>query len=310
MVRSLSTGEKVKILVNDAKKEEEVAKKLELKRALNSNVLFFRIKSVDVWTRDYLPSFVVNRSSGKLGAIKWQFNAWGNKYEDLLPDNNAGLKAAKQALKQTTGKLFTPKLNLEGGSIEVDGAGTVLTSEQCLLNPNRNPKLNKQKLEKALKDNLGVSCVVWLRNGIEGDDTDGHVDDFCRFAPDNRVLIAQEHLNPSDPNFKTLKENLHILQYSANAKGEPFELVTLPMPMPVAIPERRLPASHANFYIGNKVVLLPVFGNRSDADAIGTIAQVFDNREVIPIPSRELVYGYGGIHCVTQQEPKVYKKPL
>lgn len=305
IVGALSSCEKVKILVNDKQSEHIVIKKLEARGVFNSNVLFYRIKSVDVWTRDYLPSFVLNSSLQKLGAIKWKFNAWGNKYTDLLKDDDTGLAVAKQAVKQTKGKVFRPNIVLEGGSIDVDGKGLLLTTEQCLLNKNRNPRYSKQKIEKILRDYLGVSTIIWLKNGIEGDDTDGHIDDFCRFVPKNKIVIAQESINPADQNYKILKENLHILEEWRNSAGHDFEIFTLTMPAPVISGGRRLPASYANFYIANKVVLLPVFGCRNDSDALGTLAQLFDNREIIAINATELIYGYGGIHCVTQQEPKV-----
>jgi agmatine deiminase len=199
---------------------------------------------------------------------------------------------------------------MEGGSIEVNGAGCVLTSEQCLLNPNRNPGLSQTEIEQYLKDYLGVTKVLWLGEGIVGDDTDGHIDDIARFvAPDVIVCAVEE--DPADANFKILQDNLARLRSMTDATGNSFEIVTLPMPGIVggesttARDLERLPASYANFYIANSVVLAPVFGHTNDARAVEILQKFFPTRRVVPINCEPLVWGMGTIHCVTQQQPRI-----
>lgn len=298
IVAALSDGEKVNLLVDDEKHEGEVEKKLSKSGANFSNVIFTRIKSADVWARDYAPSFLLSADRKKLGAVKWTFNAWGEKYDDLLPDNATGAEIAKKS----GAAVFRPDVVMEGGSIEVDGKGVVITTEQCLLNKNRNPKLSKAQIEAVLKENLNCRQVVWLKDGIEGDDTDGHIDDFCRFAPDGVVLLSEESCKGE--NAKRLAENERLL--SAACEKSDWELLRLPMPKTIIDPvdKRTLPASYANFYIGNRVVLLPVFKDKNDEAAQEIVENCFPGREVVPVFARDLVYGYGGIHCITQQQPK------
>ena len=298
IVAALSDGEKVHLLVDDEKHEAEVEKKLSKSGADFSNVIFTAIKSADVWARDYAPSFLLSSDRKRLGAVKWIFNAWGEKYDDLLPDNGTGAAIAKIS----GAAVFSPNVVMEGGSIEVNGAGAVITTEQCLLNKNRNPKLSKAQLEAVLKENLNCKTVVWLNDGIEGDDTDGHIDDFCRFAPDGVVLLAEEI--GKGENAKRLAENGRLL--SAACEANDWELLRLPMPKTIIDPvdRRTLPASYANFYIGNKVVLFPVFKDKNDEAAQEIVENCFPGREIVPVFSRDIVYGYGGIHCITQQQPK------
>jgi agmatine deiminase len=203
---------------------------------------------------------------------------------------------------------FEPGIVMEGGSIEVNGAGCVLTSEQCLLNPNRNPRLSKEEIEQYLKSYLGVEKVLWLGEGIVGDDTDGHIDDIARFVAPNVIVCATED-DPEDANYELLQDNLRRLQTMTDVQGRPFEIVTLPMPGVVggtSTDKRnldRLPASYANFYIANEVVLAPVFGHANDARAVETLARLFTTRRVVPINCEPLVWGMGTIHCVSQQQP-------
>jgi agmatine deiminase len=307
MVQALQGGEKVNVLVNDEKQEERVRKALAKNGATDANVVFRKIKSVDVWMRDYGPTFLLNRGTGGRGAVRWKFNAWGNKYEDLLADNFSGDAVASAAERESTEgmEIFRPGIVMEGGSIEVNGDGTVMTTEQCLLNRNRNPLLGKEQIENYLKDYLGVSQVVWLKEGIAGDDTDGHIDDFARFVAPDRALCASEN-NRKDENFAILDENYRTLKSVSLTDYAPLQVTRLPMPSPIIDPKenRRLPASYANFYIGNRAVLLPVFNDKNDEKALAVLQDCFPGREIVPIPCRELVYGYGGIHCVTQQEPE------
>jgi agmatine deiminase len=296
MIEALAHGERVDLLVDDDKTEDMVRSRVSAK-----NVNFHKVKSADVWMRDYGPIFV-KRKDGKgatTAATKWEFNAWGRKYDDLLSDNSTGLEVAR-----STGlKTFEPGVVLEGGSIDVNGRGTLLTTEQCLLNKNRNPSLGKARLEGLLHDYLGTSSVVWLGKGIEGDDTDGHVDDIARFVDENTVICMTEP-NSDDKNHAVLKRNLAILSGHKDGQGRKLEVVPIAMPRDVAADDGRLPASYANFYVGNSAVLVPVFGDaRRDAAALETLSEFFRGRKVVPVDSRELVYGFGGIHCVTQQQP-------
>ncbi len=291
MAGALQENEKVNVLANDSKWEGKARAALDKEGVGERNINFFHLKSADVWIRDYAPIFVKNEKGGTT-ASKWVYNAYGNKYEDLLYDNKTGESIAKESGKE----VLHPGIVLEGGSVDVNGEGRMLTTEQCLLNKNRNPQLTKAQIEKFLADYLGARDIVWLKKGIEGDDTDGHVDDITRFVGRNAVVTASEG-NMRDGNYKALKENMGILRNAG------LEITELPMPKRLDIPERRLPVSYANFYIANKRVLLPVFKDRNDKKAVDILQNCFPGREIVPIDARDLVYGYGGIHCATMQQP-------
>ena len=302
IVSGLQPGEKVKILVDSETEEQRVRKILHKNGVSEGNVLFHRIKSCDAWMRDYGPTFLLNRKGKARAAVRWIFNAWGEKYDDLLEDNKTGDVIAEAVAGSMP--VFHPGIVMEGGSVDANGNGTLLTTEQCLLNKNRNPKLAKAQIEAYLRDYLGASNVIWLKEGIAGDDTDGHIDDFARFVSKNTVVCAREK-DKGDENCAPLETAWKTLSSSIDQDGKPLNVVELPMPSPIIDPEenRRLPASYANFYIGNAAVLLPVFGDKNDDDAAGILQECFPGRKIVPIPSRELVYGYGGVHCITQQEP-------
>jgi agmatine deiminase len=301
IISALAPHERVNLLVDDESAEELVRKRCSFPA---ENVEFHRIQTVDSWIRDYGPNFLVN-DKGELAFNDFIFNAWGNKYEELKRDNSI-----PEILEQLLGvPRFEPGIVLEGGAIDVNGAGCVLTTEQCLLNPNRNPQLSRTQIEQYLRDYLGVTKVLWLKEGIVGDDTDGHIDDLARFVSPTKIVCAVED-DPADANYGILQDNLHRLKNMTDARGEQFEIVTLPMPGFVAGSadgvERnleRLPASYANFYIANKVVLAPVFGHANDGRAVNTLQQLFPDRQVVPINCEPLVWGMGTIHCVTQQQP-------
>jgi agmatine deiminase len=305
MIAALSTGEKVKVLVNNDRTEDRVRKMLQGTDADQDNVVFPCIQSADVWIRDYGPTFLLNAKTGAKAAIKWRFNAWGGKYDDLLYDDQTG----EDIVNSLHMKTFRPGIVLEGGSIDVNGRGVVMTTEQCLLNKNRNPRLKREDIEAYLEQYLGINTVIWLRSGIEGDDTDGHVDDFARFASPETVLCAFDE-SGGGHNPLVLRTNLEILKAYRDDYGRELDVRELPMPTPIPLPEedRVLPASYANFYIGNDVVLVPVFKDANDDRAVAIIKEAFPDREVVPIYARDLVYGYGGFHCVTQQEPSAVKK--
>ena len=300
MTSALTTGETVKVLVNDEATEARASKMMEKAGAIMSKVIFQRIRSADVWIRDYGPTFLLNRLSGQKAAVRWRFNAWGGKYDDILYDDITG----DDVVKASGVRFFRPGIILEGGSIDVNGVGTVLTTEQCLLNKNRNPTLSRKDIEGYLSNYISASDVIWLSSGIEGDDTDGHVDDFARFVGESKVVCAWSRSNSGNDQ-KVLQKNLDILTRYRTKEGAPLEIIKLPMPKPIDIleEERQLPASYANFYIGNKVVLMPAFGDDNDRKAMGMLEECFPGRDVVPIHAVDLVYGYGGIHCITQQEP-------
>jgi agmatine deiminase len=295
MIALLSAYERVELLVDDAAAEMSVRERLK-----TSNVCFHRIPTVDSWIRDYGPNFLLRSTGGsvELAFNHWVFNAWGDKYEELKKDADIPSKIA--ALLDVP--RFVPGIVLEGGSIDVNGAGVCLTTEQCLLNPNRNPRLSRREIEGYLKRYLGVVKVIWLGQGIAGDDTDGHVDDIARFvAPDTIVCAVEE--DPADENFGLLQDNLRRLQSVKDANGKPFAIVRLPMPGCVEGIEGRLPASYANFYTANGIVLVPAFGERNDGKVVDILRRLFPARRIIGINCEPLVWGLGAIHCVTQQQP-------
>ncbi|VVB56678.1 Agmatine deiminase [uncultured archaeon] len=300
MAVSLSGQEQVNLLVDDQTVAEQVRKRLEKAGVHDSNLHLHLIPTGCVWIRDYGPTFLLNKRTRSRACVKWEFNAWGGKYDDLLMDNETGETIARSAEKAGV-RVFHPNIVMEGGSIDADGAGQLLTTKQCLLNPNRNPTLNQSQISKILRDYLGVSDILWLSSGIEGDDTDGHVDDFARFFGPGRALCNSSS-NKGDANTRVLEENEAILRAHSGLS----EVVRLPMPKPLVDEEenRRLPASYANFYAANKVVLMPAFGDEKDKEAAEILGSCFSGREVIPIQAQGLVFGYGGIHCASQQEPK------
>lgn len=310
MMAALTPKEFVNLLVDDLEAEKEIRLRCTFPGA--ANIRFHRIPTVDSWIRDYGPNFLVSTSNqaGKYLAYNdWIFNAWGNKYEELKRDDTIPARLeAELGIPR-----FEPGIVMEGGSIEVNGAGVVMTTEQCLLNPNRNPQLDRATIESYLKDYLGTREVLWLGEGIVGDDTDGHIDDVARFVGADTIVCALEE-DPADANYDLLQDNYKRLKTAKDANGKPFEIVTLPMPGVVAASDDsspreldRLPASYANFYIANTVVLAPIFGHANDERALNTLQQLFPERRVVGINCEPLVWGMGTIHCVTQQQPATGK---
>lgn len=302
MMAALAPHETVNLLVDSAEGEQRVRSRCNFTGA--ENIRLYLIPTVDSWIRDYGPNFLVN-SQGGLAYNDWIFNAWGNKYEELKQDDLIPRRV--QSLLGVP--RFEPGIVMEGGSIEVNGAGVVMTTEQCLLNPNRNPDLNRGEIEEYLREFLGVQKVLWLGEGIVGDDTDGHIDDIARFVSATTIVCALEK-DPTDANYKLLQDNLDRLQRATDANGRAYEIVTLPMPGIVGAsndtsPRQldRLPASYANFYIANNVVLAPIFGHVNDPRALEILQQLFPDRQVVSINCEPLVWGMGTIHCVTQQQP-------
>ncbi|HJT33868.1 MAG TPA: agmatine deiminase family protein [Pirellulales bacterium] len=256
------------------------------------------IATNDAWMRDHGPMFLTGPAGTPPALVDWQYNAWGGKYPPFDRDQEVPRQIA-----ETLGfRRFEPQIVLEGGAVDVNGAGSLLTTEQCLLNPNRNPHLGRADLEQYLADYCGARHVIWLGGGIAGDDTDGHIDELARFVSPRTVLAAFEE-DPSDVNHDPLRDNLQRLRSAGDEQGRPLEIVTLPMPRPIFHGEHRLPASYLNFYIANALVVVPQFGDSADALAIETLAELFPGRRIRGMRAVELAWGLGAFHCITQQQP-------
>ena len=295
MVRTLAPHERVNINVRDEEVENIAHKTV----GDTPNVFYHRILSNEPWCRDHGPIFV--KRDRELAVVDWRYNAWGGKYPPYDEDD-----AVPQRVAEGLGlPLFSPGIVMEGGAFDVNGAGTLITTETCLLNPNRNPQLNKLQIEQYLRDYLGATNILWLGAGIAGDDTDGHVDDLARFVNPTTVATAIES-DPRDDNYRPLQENLKRLRAMRDQDGRQLRIVELPMPGMVEHEGQRMPASYANFYIANGVVLLPTYRDRQkDAAALQGLQGLFADRRVVGIDSTNLIWGLGSFHCLTQQEPAV-----
>ena len=302
IVRALQGREPVRLLVADAEMEDAArAALVALGVDPDEGIEFLRIPTNDSWLRDTGPIVIEERGAGgrpTRRAVAFGFNAWGGKYPPWDKDLHVAALAARAAGLSVS----SPGFVLEGGSIDGNGRGTVLTTESCLLNPNREAGRTRQEMETRLARWLGARQVLWLGDGIAGDDTDGHIDDVARFVDAGTVVVA-ECDDPSDPNEKVLAENLVRLRQMRDQDGKPLSLATLPMPPPHRIDGQRCPASYANFYLANGVALVPVFEAPSDARALAVLRELLPGREVIGIPSRTLVLGLGSVHCLSQQQP-------
>ena len=311
IVSLLAARERVHILVEDAKAEGRARGILERAGANLDRVSFHLWLTNRSWTRDSGPIFVRN-PEGRVGITNWRFNAWAKysdwQLDDQVPGRMAGLLGLPEwqpSVKLAGGP--ARRLVLEGGSIDTNGKGILLTTEECLLSEvqERNPGVSREQMERAFHDFLGIDKVIWLNKGIAGDDTHGHVDDISRFVGDTTIVTAVEP-NKDDPNHKPLAENLERLKAARSRDGKQFTLVELPLPRPVVFDGQRLPASYANFYIANELVLVPTFQDPNDRVALNTLAEVFPGREVIGIHSVDLVWGLGTLHCMTQQQPAAH----
>ncbi len=300
MVAAIAQFEPVRIMARDDREIDEVRAMLASLLSSTSRVEIVAVPTNDSWVRDHGPIFV-NRIDGDGPtqiALDWKFNSWGEKYGAFDLDD-----AVPRRLAERYGfEVVEPGLVLEGGSIEPNGAGSLLTTESCLLNPNRNPDLSRAEIEDYLKTYLGVSNVLWLGDGIAGDDTDGHVDDLARFVARDTIVTVVED-DPADANYPALADNLRRLRAMRDQGGLPFRIETLPMPPAIVYDGTRLPASYANFYIANGGVVMPSFDCATDSIAAATLARLFPNRRVVGIPSTDLVWGLGAMHCLTQQHP-------
>jgi agmatine deiminase len=320
IVRHLAPVERVDIIVEDAAAEDGAREVLERASALRETVRFHRWRTNRGWTRDFAPIFVQRDAQrDPLAAINFRFNAWA-KYPDWPLDQRASEQMVRHLrfpawtptraiasshpsrLKSAAGSL--KPVVLEGGSIDVNGRGLLLTTEECLLSETqqRNPGLTRNDLEGVFADYLGIEKVLWLERGIAGDDTHGHIDDLARFVSPDTVAAAVER-QTDDVNHEPLANNLQRLRAATDQRGRRLNIVELPMPAPVIFRGRRLPASYANFYIANRLVLVPVFNDRHDRLALNILADLFPDREIIPIYCGDLLWGLGAIHCMTMQQP-------
>jgi agmatine deiminase len=311
IIAKVSAGERVELLVNDAAHERKARAVLTRMgvdlRPSAGRVRFHRFPTNRVWTRDFGPIFVKRRR--EVAIARFRFNAWA-KYDDWRRDDKIPERAAaKLRLPLRPARFAQPgkprEVVLEGGAIDVDGAGTLLTTEECLLHPTvqvRNPGFARADWESVFRDHLGVTNTIWLGHGIAGDDTHGHVDDLARFVNPRTIVLAAEP-DGSDANHRPLSENLERLQDARLCDGSRPEVVTLPMPAPVVFAGQRLPASYANFYITNAAVLVPTFNDAHDRAALGTLGELFTDRPVVGIHALDLVWGLGTLHCLSQQQP-------
>ena len=307
MVRALQSGERVRVLVRSRQERTRAERVLRDSECDLSQVDFVTAPTNRSWTRDSLPLFVTRskKRGGGLGAVKFRFNGWA-RYRDHALDDQAGRRVAKRFAAQS----WLPRVDgepvvLEGGAVDGDGQGTLLATEQCLLEGRyaRNPELGRDGTERVLRDYLGVRRVIWIERGIAGDDTSGHVDDFVRFVGPGIVVLCEE-ARRADANYVPLAAAHERLQGERDARGRKLEIVRLPMPAPIAYRGDRLPASYANFLIGNSAILVPTFNDPADRVALGILGELFPSRRVVGIHALDLVVGLGTIHCSTQQEPR------
>jgi agmatine deiminase len=300
LITALQTDETVNVLVNDAAMAARISRTLAAHGASETNLRVLPCATADAWLRDTGPSFVTASTGVEqpLALVDWHFNAWGEKYPELIVDTNLPRWIADHLGVAR----FCPGMVLEGGSIDVNGQGSCLTTEQCLLHPNRNPHLGRDAIERSLHDYLGVRHVIWLGEGIVGDDTDGHVDDIARFVAAATVVCAVQ-TDPADANYRPLQDNYRRLRAATDQDGRPLQVIPLPMPETVWSHGERLPASYANFYIANGVVLVPTYDCPQDEMALAVLRDVFPSRRVIGLACTSLVWGLGAIHCITQQQP-------
>lgn len=300
-IKAVSEGEKVHINVNDEKMKSFAVNCLTEAGVDMNRVVFFFHPTNDAWCRDHGPAFLINpRADHKKVIVDWGYNAWGGKYppydlDDIIPT----LIGDEYNIP-----VFHPGIVMEGGSVEFNGAGTLLTSTACLLNPNRNPQLNQQQIEEYLRHYYGVEQILWVSEGIVGDDTDGHIDDTVRFVNADTVLTVVEE-NKSDENYTLLQTNLKELKQMRLLNNKQLNIIELPMPDAVMYEDQRLPASYANFYIANAAVIVPTYRCSQDEKALRIIQDCFPDRKVTGIDSTDLIWGLGSFHCLSQQEPDV-----
>ncbi|WP_209331566.1 agmatine deiminase family protein [Lunatimonas salinarum] len=300
-IRYVTEGEEVQLMVKDQSMEDFAKSHLIKGQVDLERIIFHHFPTNDAWCRDHGPAFLINpKAAAKKVVVNWNYNAWGDKYPPYDLDNQIPQRVADYLQLPC----YHPGIVMEGGSVDFNGTGTLLTTTSCLLNPNRNPHLNQSQIEEYLYRYYGVKQILWLGDGIEGDDTDGHVDDITRFVSERTVVTVVEE-NKRDSNFHPLRENLKLLESFRLTDGSPLSIVELPMPSPVVYEGTRLPASYANFYIANACVVVPTFRDKNDDRALEIIQDCFPDRKVVGVDSLDIIWGLGSFHCLSQQEPMV-----
>jgi agmatine deiminase len=299
-IKVVSEGELVRINVADEEMMAFAKQQLMVAGVDLKQIEFFEFPTNDAWCRDHGPAFLINPEIKKKVIVDWGYNAWGNKYPPFDLDDVIPIKIAKHFDLP----VYHPGIVMEGGSVDFNGKGTLLTTTACLLNKNRNPHLNQQQIETYLQKYYGVEQVLWLGDGIIGDDTDGHIDDITRFVNEDTVVTVVEE-NKDDENYPILQENFQTLKTMRLLNGKQLNIVELPMPEPVIYEDQRLPASYANFYIANSAVVMPTYRSKNDAKALDILQQCFPDRKVVGIDSTDIIWGLGSFHCLSQQEPEV-----
>ena len=297
-VKILAQSEHVHINVADPAMKTKALEHLSRVGANLLAIQFHFNPTNDAWCRDHGPAFLINKKEKKKAIIDWGYNAWGGKYPPYDLDDVIPTRIANDLKLQ----VFNPGIIMEGGSVDFNGAGAVLTTTACLLNKNRNPTLTQKQVEQYLINYYGVEQVLWLGDGIIGDDTDGHIDDIARFVNTDTVVTVVEE-DKSDENYEVLQENLKTLKAMRLLNGQPLRIIELPMPSPVLYEDQRLPASYANFYISNQHVIVPTYRCKNDHKALQILSQAFPQHEVIGIDSVDIIWGLGSFHCLSQQEP-------
>lgn len=300
-VKLVAEGEKVNINVADEVLKQKAMQHLAKAGADLLKIQFHFHATNDAWCRDHGPAFLINpKAEQKKVIVDWGYNAWGGKYPPFDLDDVIPTKiGSKLGLK-----VYNPGIVMEGGSVEFNGVGDLLTTKACLLNNNRNPHLSQEQIEQYLRDYYGVEHIMWLGDGIVGDDTDGHIDDLTRFVNEDTVVTVIEH-DMADENFEPLKDNRKALEKLSLKSGKSLNIIELPMPSAVVWEGQRLPASYANFYIANKYVVVPTFRDKQDEQALQILASCFPNRKVVGLDSTDIIWGLGSFHCLSQQEPFV-----
>ncbi len=299
-IKELTAGELVRINVKDKQMAAFAKQQLQLIDIDLSRVEFFEFETNDAWCRDHGPAFLINPETKKKVIVDWGYNAWGNKYPPFDLDDVIPTKIGEHFGLA----VYNPGIVMEGGSVDFNGKGTILTTTACLLNKNRNPHLNQHQIEEYLYNYYGAEQILWLGDGIIGDDTDGHIDDITRFVNEDTVVTVIEE-NKRDENYPILQENLQTLKTMRLLNGKQPNIIELPMPSPVIYDGQRLPASYANFYIGNAVVVMPTYRCNNDDKALEILQKCFPDRKVIGIDSTDIIWGLGSFHCLSQQEPEV-----
>jgi agmatine deiminase len=299
-IKALAGGEKVRINVNDEAMKQQALSWLTKADVDLKQVEFFLHPTNDAWCRDHGPAFLLNKKENKKAIVDWGYNAWGGKYPPYDLDDVVPTKIAQRYGLP----LFLPGIVMEGGSVDFNDKGTILTTTACLLNSNRNPHLSQTQIEQYLYDYYGAEQILWLGDGIVGDDTDGHIDDITRFVGTHKVVTVVEE-NRNDENYELLHENLQTLKKMRLLDGKQLDIIELPMPSPVIFDDQRLPASYANFYIGNHVVVVPTYRDKNDDKALSILSECFTGRKVIGLDSTDIIWGLGSFHCLSQQEPAI-----